>query len=200
MKGFWRQFHLWYFRLATYWQGKSGILIYKQSQLQSTDAQAQWPVYWSWLYAGDSVKSCPPSLVQDWLSKGFQPTIRYRYMVKYLQSPSFPCPVWSGRAILLPHIPTGTSFERNPCPRRVQKCQINIIQRSIRRFGDSQLLSAILCTNWRGLGARGLWNGARIWSEYTHRQYIYQSSQWAVVLPSTISLPYICWVSDLIAR
>jgi len=44
-------------------------------------------------------------------------------------------------------------------------------------------------------GQRSLWTGARIWSECTHTQYIDYTSEWAVVLPSTISLPYICWAS-----
>jgi hypothetical protein len=38
---FWRQFHRRYFQMATYWQFESCILIYQQSHLNSTDAQAQ---------------------------------------------------------------------------------------------------------------------------------------------------------------
>jgi hypothetical protein len=53
----------------------------------------------------------------------------------------------------------------------------------------------IPCTNWRGLVTRGLWTCARICLECNDRVYIYYTSQWAVVLPSTISLPYICWAS-----
>jgi hypothetical protein len=55
-------------------------------------------------------------------------------MAKYLPSPSFTPPALSGRAIFLPCVTTGTSFEKNPCPRHVQKYQINLTQRCIRRF------------------------------------------------------------------
>jgi len=116
-------------------------------------------------------------------------------MAKYSQSPSLTCPALSGRAIFPPSITTGTSFSVNPCPQRVQKYQINLTQRCIRRFRNSQLCSAIPYTNCRGLGTPGLWTRALIWSECSYRQYIYKTSQWAFVLLSTISVPYICRAS-----
>jgi hypothetical protein len=61
--------------MATYWQFESCILIYQQSHLNSTDAQAQWPVYLSWLYGGDTVITCLSMLVRYWLCKRFQSTI-----------------------------------------------------------------------------------------------------------------------------
>jgi len=51
-----------------------------------------------------------------------------------------------------PCVTTGTSFERKSCPRSVQKYQIDLTQRCIRWFRNSQLWTAIPCTNWRGLG------------------------------------------------
>jgi len=127
--------------------------------------------------------------------QSFLPTIRYRYMTKYSQIPSWTPPALSWRAIFPPCITTGTSFERNPCLWSEQKHQIDLTQRCIRRFRNSQLWTAIPGANWRWMGTRGLWTGAQKWSKCTCRQHICYTPQWAVVLPSTISLPYICWAS-----
>jgi hypothetical protein len=152
--GFWSQYHHRYVWKATYGQCQRGISIYEQSQLHSIVAQAQWPVYRSWLYWGDTIKSCPGRLVRYLLGKRIQPTIRYRFRVQYSQSPSFTHPVLSGQAIFLPSVTTGTLFERNQCSWSVQKYQINLTQRRIRRFGNYHVLTAIPCRNWRGLGRR----------------------------------------------
>jgi len=152
-------------------------------------------VYRCWQYGGDAVISCIRRLVQCWLCKRFQPTVRYRYMGKYMQSPSVMSPNNLGRALYPPCIRAGISFERNACPRSVHKYQIDFTQRCIRRFRKSQLWTAIPRSNWRGVGTQRLLTHARIWSECTHWQYIYWTPEWAVVLPSTISQPYICWAS-----
>jgi len=76
--GFRRPFHPQYFWTATYRQCERGLLIYQQSQLHSTDAQAQWPVYCSWLYGEDTVISCHSRQVRYWLCESFQPTISCR--------------------------------------------------------------------------------------------------------------------------
>jgi len=195
VNGFKRRFHHLYFLMATYWKCERGLWIYRRIQFHLPEAQAQYPVYQSWLYEGDTVLSCPSRLVRYWLCKSCQPSIQYWYMVKYLQSPSFVPAALSGRAIVQPCIATGASFNRNPCPQSVQKYPINLTQRSIRSLQNSQLWIAILGTNWGGLRTWGLWNGAWIWSECSQRQYIYELSDWAVILPSTKSLPYICWSS-----
>jgi len=154
--GFWWQFYHQYFRMATNWQCERSRSIYKQSWLHSTDAQAWWPVYRSWLYGRQTVVSCPSWLVRWWLCKSFQRTIRYRHMTKYLHRPSFTPRAVSGRAIFLPRIPLGTWFDRNPCPWSVQVYQIHLTQRCIKWFWITQLQTAILCTNQRGLGTPSL--------------------------------------------
>jgi len=60
---------------------------------------------------------------------------------------------WLG-ALYPPCITAGISFERNACPRSVQKYQINPTQRCIRRFRNSQLCTAILIANCRELGTQ----------------------------------------------
>jgi len=152
VNGFRRQFHHWYFWTAASRQCDRGISIYQQIQLYSTDAQAQWPVSRSWLYGGATVISCTSRLVRYWLCKRFQPTIRCWYTAKYMPSPSFTPPQLSEWVIFTPRITTGTSFERNSCPRHVQKYQINLTQRCISRFPNAQLWTAIPYTNWRRLG------------------------------------------------
>jgi len=109
-----------------------------------------------------------------------------------MQSPSVSSPNNSRRAHYLPCIAAGILFERNACLRSVQKYQINLTQRCIRSCHNSQLWTANPHPNWRGLGTRSLWTCARIWSEFTHWQYIYLTPEWAIVLPSTISPPYFC--------
>jgi len=106
----------------------------------------------------------------------FQPTIHWLYTVKHSQSPSFTPPALSGWPVLPPHITMGTSFERHSCPLSVLKYQINLTQRCIRWFRNSQLWSAIWCTKSRELGKWHWWTGTRIWSECTHRPYIYQTA------------------------
>jgi len=76
--GFWGQFHHRYFWTATYPQCERNISIYQQRQLHSTDAQAQWPLYRSGLYGGDTVVACPSRLVPYRLCKYSQPTISCR--------------------------------------------------------------------------------------------------------------------------
>jgi len=189
------KFHHWDFWMATYLQCEWGILLLQQSQLHPTDAQAQWPVYWESLYGGDIVISSTRRLVQFWLCENHQPTVHYRYMAKYTQSPSVTSPNNSGRPHYPPWIIAGISFERNACLWSVQKYQINLTQKCIRRFWNSQLWTPILETNWGGLGTRSLCAHAQIWSESTHRQYIHWTSEWVVVLPSTISEQDLCWAS-----
>ena len=63
--------------------------------------------------------------------------------VKYTQSPSVRSRNTSGQALYPPCIAAGISFERNACPWSVQKYQINLTQRCIRRFQNSQLWTAI---------------------------------------------------------
>jgi len=64
VNGFWRHFHHWDFWSAIYRRCESCISISKSSQLQLTDAQTQWLVYWSRLDGGDTVWSCPSRLLQ----------------------------------------------------------------------------------------------------------------------------------------
>ena len=73
----WRWFPLWDFLAATYRQCERGISIHNQRQLHSTDGQAQWLVYRSWRYGGDTVSFCLSRLIQYWICKWFQPTFRY---------------------------------------------------------------------------------------------------------------------------
>jgi len=73
--GFWPHIHFRYFCIATDWECERGISIYQQSQLRSTEAQAHWLVYWSWLYGRTTVVSCPLRLVRYCLCKKFQATI-----------------------------------------------------------------------------------------------------------------------------
>jgi hypothetical protein len=120
-KRFQWQFDLRFFSMARYHQCGRGISMYQQSQLQPTDAQAQWLVYHSWLYGGDTIISGTPKLVWNWLSKSCQPIVRYWYVAKYRQSPSFMSPMNWGWAHYPDCITAIISFERNACPRRVQK-------------------------------------------------------------------------------
>jgi hypothetical protein len=93
-------FHNWHFWTATYRRCESGILIQQPSQLHPTDTQAQWPVYRAGVYGEDIVVSCTQRLVRYWLSKGFQPTICYRYPAKHMQSPSVTSPKIQGEPII----------------------------------------------------------------------------------------------------
>jgi hypothetical protein len=62
-------------------------------------------------------------------------------------SPYFTPPQLSEKAIFPPRITTGTALERNSCPRRVQKYQINLTQSCISTFLNFQLSTAIPYTN-----------------------------------------------------
>jgi hypothetical protein len=117
--GFRRQFHHQYFWITTYQQCEWGILIYQQSQLHLSDAQAQCPVYQSWPHGRDTVVSCPSRLVWYWLGESYQPNISYRSTAQLALSPSSTPPPWSKRFIFLLPIPTATSFEINSCPQHV---------------------------------------------------------------------------------
>jgi len=168
-----------------------------------TDAHAQWPVYWSSLYRGDTVSSCPSRLVWYWLCKSFQNTIRSQYTATYSQSPSFTSPALPAKAIFPPRITTCTSFERHPCPQSVQKYQINLTQRCIRRFWNSQLWTAIPCTNWREQGTRSLWTGARIWLQCTHRLYtgyLLNFGMGCCTMVNHFTAQHLLSIWDLIAR
>jgi len=99
------------------------------------------------------------------------------------------------RSHFSPHIPTGTSFEWNSHLQSVQKYQSNLTLQCIRWSRNSQLWVNILCPNWRWLRTRSYWTGAWIWQDCTWRWYVYQITEWAVVPLSTISLPFICWLS-----
>jgi len=98
-------------------------------------------------YMEDTVMFCTPRLVRYWLRKSSQPTVHYQYPAKYTQSQSVTSPNNSGRAHYPPCITAGISFERNTCLRSVQKYQINLTQRCIRRFRNSKLWTAIPRTN-----------------------------------------------------
>jgi len=92
---------------------------------------------------------------------------------------------------------TGTSFERNSCQQSMQKYKIYLTQRHISKYWDFWIWIAIPCKNGRGPQIRKLWTGSWIWSECTHWWHIYQTLQWSVVLPSTLSLLNIYWVSGI---
>jgi hypothetical protein len=104
-------------------------------------------------------------------------------------------PINSRQANGPPCITAGISFSRNPCPRSVQRYQMNFTHRCIGWFRNSQLLTGVPCSNWRGLGTCTVWTRARIWSQCTHWQDIYQTPEWAVIQPSSISQPYFYWAS-----
>jgi len=72
---------------------------------------------------------------------------------------------------------------------------INITQRCISWFRNHQYWTPIPCTNWIGLRTQTKWIGTWIWSEYTPWQWIYSTSEWTVVLQSSISHPYFRWMS-----
>jgi len=112
---------------------------------------------------------------------------------KIVVEPSFMHRALSGGAISPPHMMTGISFERTTYLWSVQMYQINHTQGYIRRLLHSHNWTSILETHWRELGTLSEWTGAQIWLEYTHRQHIDQTSEWAVVLPLTLSQPYIWW-------
>jgi len=154
LDGLWWQFYHSYIWTDTSRQWERGISICQQRQLHLTDALAQWPVYWSWLYGEDSVISCTPSLVQYWLCKSFQPTVCYQLTAKYTQSPFVMSPINWGWAIYPPCITAGISFERNACLHGVQKYQIKLTQWYIKTFQNSHLWTAIPRIHWRELGTQ----------------------------------------------
>jgi len=116
-------------------------------------------------------------------------------MARFTQSLFYTSLDNSWQALYPPRVTDGISFESNPYLHSVQKYQIILTYKCIRRFENSQLRTAILHANWRALGTRCLWTGTQIWWDCTHRQYINWTPQWAVVLASTISHHNFCWAS-----
>jgi len=104
-------------------------------------------------------------------------------------------PALSERALVLPTITISKFFERNTCPWIVQKHRIDFAHCCINRYQNCQLCRAVVWTNWQGLRTQSSGTGTWICSVCTHWKYVSYTSEWVVVLPTTISLPNFCWVS-----